>query len=713
VTGTDRVMTGVEVEWQLDAIDLRPVERWFAARAAGGPSASGGASAGGTPAHSGARRDAGTSASQVDGAAARVPLLASVPGLEAIPAPAKRLVDSYLDTADWRLGRAGYVLRTRRRAGRLEATLKDLVPSANGLRRRLEVTEPLPSADIGDLDPDGPVGRRLRALAGARPLHQVLDVRTRRRPYALEVHGARVGEVALDDTVIVAGQDRHRIRLQRVEIEVLPPWVESLAPLVERLRQDCGLQPAALSKFEAGLLASGLVIPRHSDLGPTEISATSSVGDVAYAVLRKDAASMLAHEPGTRLGDDPESLHQMRVATRRLRAALALFGDVMPARAARVSEELRWLAGVLGSVRDLDIQLERLDGWTEHLPGEHRQALDELADLFARHYTTARAELIEALDSRRYERLVTSLTSLVGQRPSLRAAPGYVAALEALPNLVNARHGDAAKAARRARRSGVLADFHRLRIRCKRLRYAIEFTGDLYSGDVKRYAKTIAGLQDALGLVQDAEVAATRLNDIALSDEGEALSHATVFAMGMVAEHCNAEAASRLGNLPSTKNVINGAIWHKASHQMDERRAEAAELAVLATAARAVANRAAADAAKPGRARTTLPNLAVPPRKAVRRSGPSAQPAGTASIGKATKATRATRPEGGAASGAARAGAARPARPASGAAKTAARNGTVRPEGGAASDTAETAAAAGAEAPAKSATPIRRRSAPG
>jgi len=623
VAGTDRVMTGVEVEWQLDAIDLRPVERWFAARATTAATTAAATAAGGAPAH--------------------VPLLASVPGLVAVPAPAKRLVDSYLDTADWRLGRSGYVLRTRSRAGRLEATLKDLVPSANGLRRRLEVTEPLPTSDVADLDPDGPVGRRLRALAGARPLQQVLDVRTRRRPYALEIHGARVGEVALDDTVIVAGQDRHRIRLQRVEVEVLPPWVDSLAPLVERLRQDCGLQPAALSKFEAGLLAAGLVIPRHTDLGPTDISATSTIGDVAYAVLRKDAASMLAHEPGTRLGDDPESLHQMRVATRRLRAALSLFGDVLPARSARVSEELRWLAAVLGSVRDLDIQLERLDGWTEHLPGEHRQALDELADLFARHHMTARGQLIEALDSRRYERLVVSLTSLVSQGPSLRAVPAQVAALDALPSLVSSRHGDAAKAARRARRSGVLADFHRLRIRCKRLRYAIEFTGDLYSGDVKRYARTIAGLQDALGLVQDAEVAAGRLNEIALSDEGEALSHATVFAMGMVAEHCNAEAASRLGNLPSTKDVISGAMWHKATHQMNERKMEAAESA--AAAAAADAERAAAVSAKPGRARTTLPNLAVLPQSsAARPVSPAAPPtivaAGRPGTPKTAAATR-------------------------------------------------------------------------
>ncbi|HXY43369.1 MAG TPA: CHAD domain-containing protein, partial [Acidimicrobiales bacterium] len=376
MAGPEQERGDVEVEWQLDAIDLRPVERWFAARGAGrSRRARGGgrASAGAAAAPPGP----GTAQAGMAPQPGPLPLLASMPGLEAVAQPVKRLVDLYFDSADWRLGRSGYVLRTRQRAGRHEATLKDLAPSTEGLRRRLEATEPLASPDLAGLDPTGPVGRRVQALAGGRALGQVLEVRTRRRPYALEVRGTRVGEVALDDTVIVAGEQHHRIRLQRVEVEVLPAWVESLSPLVERLRHDCGLQPATLSKFEAGLLGAGFVIPQPSDLGPTNISASSTVAEVAYAVLRRDAASMLAHEPGTRLGEDIESLHQMRVATRRMRAALSLFETVLPARAGRVHDELGWLAGVLGAVRDLDIQLGNLDAWTEELPGVHRQALDD------------------------------------------------------------------------------------------------------------------------------------------------------------------------------------------------------------------------------------------------------------------------------------------------------------------------------------------------
>jgi CHAD domain-containing protein len=604
VTAPDQQGSGVEVEWQLDAIDLRPVERWLAVRGA-------------VP--SGRANSRGGLLRQADaGSDGPKQLLASVPGLEAVTRPVKRLVDAYFDTPDWRLGRSGYVLRTRQRAGRFEATLKDLAPSTAGLRRRLEVTEPLASADLAGLDPDGPVGRRVQPLIGTRALSQVLEVHTRRRPYALEVRGTPVGEVALDDTVIVAGEERHRIRLQRVEVEVLPAWVESLSPLVERLRLDCGLQPATLSKFEAGLLGAGFVIPRPSDLGSTEISARSTVADVAYAVLRRDAGAMLTHEAGTRLGEDIESLHQMRVATRRMRAALSLFRTVLPARATRLHDELGWLAGVLGAVRDLDIQLQNLDSWTEELPGAHRQALDELGDLLEQHHGSARVALLDALDSRRYERLVTALTSMLDQGPVRRASAPQVAALEGLPELISQRHREAEKAVRRAHRTGIVDDFHRLRIRCKRLRYAIEFTGDLYRGDVKRYARQVASLQDALGLIQDAETAAHRLQDIALGEEGDALPRATLFAMGMVSQRRASEAADRLAKLPPAKHLVNGKLWDKAVSTMEHRREEAAaEAAERAEAERVLAERAAAAQANEpapvvGRARPALPGAGLP-----------------------------------------------------------------------------------------------------
>ena len=150
----------VEVEWQFDALDLRPVERWLSAS-----------------------RNARWRAWHFR----RSRRTRSRRG---------RLSDHYLDTDDWRIGRAGFVLRTRRRGRVEEATLKDSRPAGSGgLRQRLEVSETLPEG-LDRLGNDGPVGRRVAAVAGSRPLRQVLEVRTRRRPFALVVEGEEVAELA-------------------------------------------------------------------------------------------------------------------------------------------------------------------------------------------------------------------------------------------------------------------------------------------------------------------------------------------------------------------------------------------------------------------------------------------------------------------------------------------------------------------------------------
>jgi triphosphatase len=533
----------VEVEWQFDALDLRPVERWLS----------------GLPAM-------GSPVETADPAA--------VPALSAEPQAARRLVDAYLDTADWRIGRSGFVLRIRRRAGGTEVTLKDQAPANGGLRRRLEVTEPLPADGIGALGPDGPVGWRLRALVGSRPLLQVLEVRTRRRPFHLRISGGQVAELALDDTVIEVTDGEQPVRLRRVEVEVDPASVDRFEPVVTKLRSECGLQPATLSKFEAGLLASGLQIPSAPDLGPATLAASPSVGELAFVVLRRNLAAMLAHEAGTRLGEDPEELHDMRVATRRMRAALAMFSDALPARGRLVRDELGWLADALGAVRDLDVQIQRVQEWAEEVPEQDRGALGDLARLLARHRQEARRRLLGCLESARYERLVTSFSSMLRQGPSRRSAAARAPAVVVLPDLVRVRHRTVAKAAKRARRSGAADDFHRLRIRGKRLRYALEFVSQVYSGQTTKYVRDLVQLQDSLGLMQDARVAAERLHQLVV-EEGSALSNLTVFVMGGVAERYRQEAAQLARKVPARLDSLAGHRWQQMIGYMDRRRLEA------------------------------------------------------------------------------------------------------------------------------------------
>ena len=160
-----------------------------------------------------------------------------------------------------------------------------------------------------------------RRWPGARPLGSVLEVRTRRRPFALELYGERVGELVLDETVIALGHERRRLRLTRVEVEVQPAFVDSDATprraAAPRLRPAAG-DPVQVrggphgggAEHPGTLPISGR--PRSRRPRPSASSPT--------ACCARTPDAMLAQAAGTRLGEDIEALHQMRVATRRMRA---------------------------------------------------------------------------------------------------------------------------------------------------------------------------------------------------------------------------------------------------------------------------------------------------------------------------------------------------------------------------------------------------------
>jgi triphosphatase len=530
-----------ETDRHYDALDLRPVERWLAALPTGSP--------------------------DVDGPESVV----------ATAQPTRRMIDSYLDTGDWRMAQAGFVVRTRRRGRQDDITLMSTrSPGSAGHRTHLDVSEELPDGGVAELGAEGPVGRRIHAVAGRQSVRPVLQVRTRRRPFALRVDGRDAGEIALDDTEIVVGNGQRPMLLRRVEFDIRPQWMDALRPILSQLRAACGLRPATLSKFEAGLLARGVVIPGPPDLGPTEISPDATLGDLAYAVIRRQLAVLRVKEPGTRLGEDPEELHEMRVATRRLRAALDLYSEVLPVRARGFRGEVGWMAEVLGTVRDLDVQLDAQAAMAE--PGQEHLWAD-LTALLERERADARTALLESLDSVRWERLLKGMAAMVRQGPFRRSAASRVAAQVAVPDLIGMRHTAVVKAARRAKRSGEAADFHRLRIRAKRLRYSLEFSSELYGGQTARYTRQLAKLQNQLGLFQDAEVAANRLCDLAT---GEAhLPAATIFVMGGVAEQHRREMMRLLERLPAEVSRVRGREWDDLVAVMERDRDQALALGPL------------------------------------------------------------------------------------------------------------------------------------
>jgi triphosphatase len=537
MAGEPRATGDREIEWQLDAVDLRPVELWLASR------------------------DGAASAARVE------------------PGPVRELLDTYLDTGDWRLHRAGWSLRIRERAEGFEATLKSFGerPAGAGPRDRRELSEAVDDGSPGAAGrAPGAVGERVRALAGSRPLQVLFEVITRRRDHAVTVDGTAAAVLSLDDTAIPVPSDERPARLQRVEVElVAPELAPAVQELVDELRAACGLRPADGSKFQAGLLARGLVPPGPPDLGPATLAPGMATGELAFSVLRTQFAAFLRHEPGTRLGEDPEELHDMRVATRRMRAAMSVFREALPVRARSLREELRWVAGLLGGVRDLDVHLEQLGGWVEELPEEDRPAMEPVVAVLRERHAAAREALLRGLDSRRYARLAASMTGMLVRGPLRRSPASRRPAVIAAPELVRRRRRAFRKRGDRLDAASAPEDLHALRIRAKRLRYTVEFVAPLYGGKASApLLRRLTALQDVLGAHQDARVAVAFIRDL-LEEHGAALPVGSVFALGRIAERYGRQEREQRERFPRVYARARGKPWRRLRDEMAKRRAAA------------------------------------------------------------------------------------------------------------------------------------------
>lgn len=523
-----------EVEWQFDALDTRPVARWLESRS---------------------RRDGPAVATN----------------------ETRDLTDTYFDTADWRLHRAGYALRVRRRAGNdggYEATMKSLDSGNEGIRRRREISEPVRGGETDALlEASGPVGERLRALAGTVSLNPIFTVETNRVAYALSLHGACVGELVLDTSEIPLEDGAQPARLLRVEIEMEPDAQDSLETFVEELREACRLSPARASKYEAAIFARGLTPPGTLDIGPTTVDDSLTVGQVAFAVMREQFATLLAHEPGTRIGEDPEELHDMRVASRRLRAAIKVFGEALPVRLRGMEAEIKWLATALGEVRDLDVQLEQLEAWISEADPEDREPLKELRGVLEDRREKARRAMFRVLDSQRYARLVESLELLLRRGPSPRSKAAGRPVLAVAPDLAWARYHKVRKAGGRITEGSPAGDYHDLRKKGKRLRYALEFFSGVYGKAIRERIPPLKTMQDVLGDHQDAVVAIDHLRGLSEARVGRRrLSARTVFVMGGIAHRYTLEAAEQRARFPKVYDKMQGKGWKKLWKMMDNRR---------------------------------------------------------------------------------------------------------------------------------------------
>ncbi len=486
--------------------------------------------------------------------------------------------DIYLDTEDWRFYRAGYALSLRRQSpvGNIVARLSRLdeaAGQATGLEPRREVTEALANGNLETLRAaQGPVGLRLRALAGSVTIRPLFAVQTRRKSSVLAHETARSALVVMDESRILRGPGQEPARLGQVRVVEAEAAAGMVDALVDAACLEGVARRAGRSKFAAGLEALALTPALPLEFGPVDIDETLSLGELALAHLRRHFANFLVSEPGARLGDDPEDLHRMRVASRRLRAALSLFAECLPRRAAHLRNELQWVAAGLGQVRDMDVQLERVETWKAEAGPGGQDALEPLKALLVEQRMRARTHLLALLDSRRYAHFVGAFTAMLklGLPRRLRQLAGRQPALEGMPPLILARYNEMRVAGDDLAETSPPQAYHVLRIRSKRLRYTLEFVRDLYGERAADLERNVVALQDLLGLHQDAIVAMDQLRALT-ETRGRQLPPPTIFAMGEITQRYAHLAADCRHNFPEAYARVQGKFWKRLRQELKTR----------------------------------------------------------------------------------------------------------------------------------------------
>lgn len=411
--------------------------------------------------------------------------------------PAKRFEhrDVYLDTQDGELRAAGLSARVRERSDDRAVMIKPVPIDPGLVMERTEVSEDLEAG----IEPAAVLARLLDRELGvtlSQGVAPCLELVTDRTVRMLDV-GAATLEICVDRVRVLDGSRTEVASFTEVEAELASGQARELDAIARAL-QSAALTPSGQGKYTRARELAGL--PDY-DYGPDspQFDGDTPRGEVARAVCRHQLETMRAYEPGTRVGLDIEQLHKMRVASRRLRTAVRVFGKSFRKKdRKRLAEELRWIGARLGAVRDLDVHELAVDEWREKLGAEPKEGWDLLAERLAARRVEAQEELVAALDDPRWAAFCERAAEVFARDDRKGKAISIAA-----PKLVGRRVREFSDGVDRFRASHSPEDAHQLRILGKRLRYTAEFLKPLLSEETLAQLDRLTDFQDVLGELQD------------------------------------------------------------------------------------------------------------------------------------------------------------------------------------------------------------------
>lgn len=433
---------------------------------------------------------------------------APLPSFDELPQVARtkeaeeeQLDAEYFDTSDLRLIRNGITLR--RREGGHDAGWHLKLPAGNHSRR--EISLPLRA---GRHQVPEELARLVRVHTRGQELRPVAKISTaRRRQLLLGNTGEPLAEVASDDVIARRLGDRATVsKWHEVEVELTGGGRDLLDAADKLLRRD-GLSRAA----QSAKLERALDLPEPRSKRRRAGGAAASAGDVLVGYMAAQLSALKALDPMVR-GDEPDAVHQMRIATRRLRSTLQSFRRFFTeSETEPLVAELRWLGAVLGEARDAEVLGGHIQAHVANLPVE--DVVGPVAARIQGHFAgvaaDAQAAGLKALDSRRYFALLDRLDELIAAAPETKAAGRP--AIEVLPASVRQAYKRTSRRMKHAlaEPGGTGGDvaLHQARKAAKRARYAGEAVVPVFGVRASRFAKNMKRLQSVLGAHQDAVIA--------------------------------------------------------------------------------------------------------------------------------------------------------------------------------------------------------------
>ncbi|MCX4762143.1 CYTH and CHAD domain-containing protein [Streptomyces sp. NBC_01275] len=457
----------------------------------------------------------------------------------------------YYDTSDLRLAAASITLR--RRTGGSDAGWHLKLPVGPGVRDEIRA----PLSDTVPEELAGLVRSRVREgrLVAVVRLRSARDVRD-----LLDADGRPLAEASVDTVRaqrLFGGEGT--AQWTEIEVELADGGDPAFLDTVEKRLRKAGVQPAkSASKLARALAETKGGRPRPKDRGPAE---PVTAGDHVLAYVRAQRDAIVDLDPAVRQ-DAEESVHDLRVATRRLRSTFRSFGKVLDRTVTDpIGVELKWLASELGVGRDQEVLSERLTAGLDELPGRlvSGPVRERLGTWTKAQYRGSRRRLLGVLDSERHLALLDALDALAAEPPLLKAAAGTPA--KVLAKAVRKDFGKVSALVEEAlaQPPGPERDLalHDARKKTKRTRYAAEAATPALGDPAKALAKSMKSLQSLLGEHQDSVMARETLRELS------AVAHAageSAFTYGLLYGHEERRAELAEGALPQAWERIGASM---------------------------------------------------------------------------------------------------------------------------------------------------------